>query len=299
MELQLPGLYKNWPIADCCLESTGLVQYFGQLAANKRFHLTAYIGHADFPFSQAALRVQLATGDRMIIPVGSLFNVPLQQPLDESHLVMRFESLGDNCEFGLLQRQLGTERLGLFRYGGIPRTPALIEAIRTRFHGFATPDDLKFYLLGGEWMAVSRHYGFEFHTHRYQASMTEDEVRTAESVHLRFLVRLMLEDIEEGSKIFVRRNGRWGNSGPEDDMYALYWTLRAIGPSKLLWVTLPDEAHPHGTVIRLEEGLFRGYIDTLSDYADAFQYSATSWITLLSEAIRVIDGRTLENGGKQ
>jgi len=238
----------------------------------------------------ATLRVQLAMGDRMIIPVGGLFNVTSQQPsTDISDLIMRFESLGDNCEFGLLQRQLGTERLGLFRYAGTARTHALIEGLRTRFQGFATPDDLKFHLLGGEWMAVSRQYGFEFHTHRYETSMTEDEVRATESVHLRFLVRLMLEDIEEGSKIFVRRNGRWGNSGPEDDMLSLYRALRDLGPSKLLWVTLADDAHPNGTVIRLEDGLFRGYIDILSDYADAYQFSPESWITLLSEAVRVID----------
>jgi hypothetical protein len=291
MEIQIPGSNKTWPVPDCFLESAGLIHYFGPLAANKRFHMTAYIGNAKLAFAAATLRVVLTSGDRLIIPIGDLFNAPLQKPLDEvSSLVMRFESLGDNCEFGLLQRQMGTERLGLFRYAGTPRAPALIEGLQNKFHGFATPDDLKFHLLGGEWMAVSRHYGFEFHTHRYQTSMTEDEVRAAESVHLRFLVRLLLEDIEDSPKIFVRRNGRWGNSAPEDGMYALYHALREIGPARLLWVTLADGGHPHGTVIRLEDGLFRGYIDTLSDYADAFRYSAASWITLLREAIRLIDG---------
>lgn len=33
-----------------------------------------------------------------------------------SELVARFESLGDNCEFGLVQRHFGAEPVGVFRF---------------------------------------------------------------------------------------------------------------------------------------------------------------------------------------
>jgi hypothetical protein len=290
MTLEVPALAKAWPIHEFSLRSTDLIQYFGLTAANRRFHLTAPIGNAMIPFQDAKLRIQFRTGDALSIPVGGMFKGHRPMPSPEiSRLMMRFESLGDNSEFGLMQRSIGSERLGLFRYASTLRLPPLVEGLQTRFEDFATPGDLQFHLLGGEWMAVSQHYGFEFHTHRYAEQFTEDRIREPESLNLRFLSRLLLEDIEDGHKIFVRRNGLWGNAEPEEGMRDLYHSLRAIGPARLLWVTLADHDHPHGTVVRRDEGLFRGYIDNLADYAHAFDHSTASWITLLQEAVKVID----------
>jgi len=39
--------------------------------------------------------------------------------LSAQELMYRFESLGDNCEFGLVQRRCGAEPLGLFRFASI------------------------------------------------------------------------------------------------------------------------------------------------------------------------------------
>ena len=38
--------------------------------------------------------------------------------LDDRDLVLQFESIGDNCELGLVQRRAGSEPLGLLRFAG-------------------------------------------------------------------------------------------------------------------------------------------------------------------------------------
>lgn len=122
---------------------------------------------------------------------------------------MSFESLGDNCELGLLQRRVGFERLSLFRYAGSPSIDTLIEAIEADFLGFATADDLAMEHFHDMWDARSRRYGFQIHTYIYRDKMDEDVSRAAEGTKLRFMASLLSESFETAHKIFVRR-------GPED-----------------------------------------------------------------------------------
>jgi len=39
--------------------------------------------------------------------------------LDDRDLVLQFESIGDNCELGLVQRRAGSEPLGLLRFARV------------------------------------------------------------------------------------------------------------------------------------------------------------------------------------
>jgi len=47
-------------------------------------------------------------------------DIILNIPKDDIDLVQRFESLGDNCEFGMVQRYAGAEPLSLFRFIVLP-----------------------------------------------------------------------------------------------------------------------------------------------------------------------------------
>ena len=40
--------------------------------------------------------------------------------MEDRELVLHFESIGDNCELGLVQRRAGAEPLGLLRFAGAP-----------------------------------------------------------------------------------------------------------------------------------------------------------------------------------
>ena len=44
--------------------------------------------------------------------------------LNDRDLVFAFESIGDNCELGMLQRHVGIEPLGLLRFAGAQVLPS-------------------------------------------------------------------------------------------------------------------------------------------------------------------------------
>ena len=57
-------------------------------------------------------------------------------------LMLRFESLGQNCEFGLVQRRCGSEPLGLLRFASTP-LPHLLAAFEGGFEGLGGPDAIE------------------------------------------------------------------------------------------------------------------------------------------------------------
>jgi hypothetical protein len=62
--------------------------------------------------------------------------------LSDRELVIQFESLGDNCELGLVQRMAGAEPLGLLRFAGVPLRH-LIRAMEARFEGMADTANIR------------------------------------------------------------------------------------------------------------------------------------------------------------
>ena len=200
---------------------------------------------------------------------------------------MRFESIGNNCELGLLQRELGFERMGLLRFAGSEGTLGVARAIAAGFAGFATPDDLDFRLRRDEWIAISRHYGIEVHSWRRPDELSEDQVRRAMSTTLRYQAEILLELIEADDRIFVRRV----KAGDDvSGMIALHEALRSHGPARLLWVTDPAPGVPHGTIVRLADGLYLGAHASLAATDWPTSRDKPAWLSLLRAATHIIDG---------
>ncbi len=277
--LEIPGTAPI-PIDEFRLPSPDVATYAGPDANAARFRLERRI-ETDPDLTRARLRVAFSIGDSLSIDLGRVLTVNRHRPKAERDLVMRFEGLGDNCEFGLMQREVGFERLGLLRYAGARRSEALVEAIEHGFEGFATPDDLAMSDFGGEWVATSRRYGFTFHTRVFVAAMTEDAIRKAESTKLSFMAQMLMEDVETGHKVFVRRVDEGDR---EAGMWDLHRAIRARGPGRLLWVTAGEPGREHALVEPLGDGLYRGYHGRLSTYGHAGDFDADLWISLLRAA---------------
>jgi hypothetical protein len=60
---------------------------------------------------------------------------------DIPRLLQLFEGLGDNCDFGVVQRAVGIEPFGLFRFAVCNATD-VAELLRARFHPLGEPEDL-------------------------------------------------------------------------------------------------------------------------------------------------------------
>jgi hypothetical protein len=202
-------------------------------------------------------------------------------PLHE--LMMQFESLGENCEFGLVQRRCGAEPLGLLRFASAP-LPVLLAGLRARFEGIGEPGEIDVQVSENqqEYLVVDKRFGFLYHPWVLVGEAGPDEIRQREVKRLPFLRRKLLEDLDEARKIFVYRGMR---QQPQVLIMRLVEALRAYGPVDLLWVTLHDEEHPPGRVEAVAPGLLKGYIDRFAPGENAHALSLECWIALCRNAL--------------
>lgn len=278
---------RSVPIEAFRLESPDVASYAGPDAGAARFRLECRIEPAGLDLAASRFVVEFEGGYGLTVALAEKLVITRNRSPADRDLVMRFESLGDNCEFGLMQRGVGIERLGLLRYGGARNIDRLVDAIENGFEGFATPDDLDLSPFGAEWVATSRRYGFTFHTRTYVHEKSEAETRASEATKLAFMAQMLREDLETGHKCFVRRTDE---GEPEAGMWALRRAIAAKGPGRLLWVTAPTAGQQSGTVQRLAQGLYRGHHGALAPYGDAGGFDEAVWLSLLRAAEAAMAG---------
>ena len=204
--------------------------------------------------------------------------------LPPAELVMRFESLGDNCEFGLVQRNLGSEPLGLLRFAFIER-PQLLRGLRCGFAGLGDPGTTEVTVAGEgrEYVVRETAYGMTYHTYQHENEINMQTVRLQQSARLNFLRRKLMEDVGAGSKIFVIKRNE--PLRPEE-VLPIYTTLNELGCNWLLWMVPATPAHPSGTVERLLPGLLRGYVERFAPNDNAHDLSIDAWISVCEAAWR-------------
>jgi hypothetical protein len=203
-------------------------------------------------------------------------------------MITRFESLGDNCEFGLVQRRMGAEPLGLLRFSFI-ELPLLLRGLRTGFEGLGDPSTTEVSVEGKDREFVVREsvYGMTYHTFQYEDQMSLDTVRQQQATRLNFLKRKLMEDVANGEKIFVLK--RSPPLRPEE-VLPIYAALNAGARNWLLWMVPADAAHPPGTIETLLPGLLRGYIDRFAPSENAHELSMPVWTSVCEAAWRAVGG---------
>lgn len=200
--------------------------------------------------------------------------------MDPKELVSRFESLGDNCEFGVVQRYMGIEPLGLFRWNSTP-LPALLAVLDAELENI-DPERIEFFTeKNGEYMVRVPPWSFQYHTHQKQGSVELELLRKQQVKVLTFLKRKALDDLRSGEKIFVRKGS---DSRTIEDAIELHKRLRRFGPNTLLWVVPEDDQRRAGTVEVRGEGLLKGYIDRFAPIDEAYD-SSPVWLDLCRHAL--------------
>jgi hypothetical protein len=205
-----------------------------------------------------------------------------QPELPVGQLMMFFESLGENCEFGLVQRRCAAEPLGLLRFASAP-LPKLLAGLRARFEGLSDYDNLDVHLSpnGREYMVLDRRFQLLYHPWVLSGEMTAEQVRDREARRLPLLVRKLLEDLTEASKIFVYHGMEPLSEGEVNDLLDC---LQTYGPNTLLWVELADADHPPRSVAWAGKHLLKAYIDRFAPGDNAHDLSLESWIAICSTA---------------
>lgn len=202
-------------------------------------------------------------------------------------LMMQFESLGHNCEFGLVQRVCGAEPLGLLRFVGISIRELLI-GLDFGFEGVDDPDLIRVYIETSpenkpEWMMRNDRYDIHAHTFRDPASVTGQQMKADEVKKLAFQRRRFLEVLETGQKIFVWQRQE---AMAEAHVLPILNLLRSHGRNALLFVNQGGDA-PSGSVDRLAEDLYRGNIDRLAPIGAADKFNREAWISICANAYRL------------
>ncbi len=202
-----------------------------------------------------------------------------------SDLMASFESLGENCEFGRVQRRCGAEPLTLLRFAAAP-LPHLLDALEGRFAGMGDPDNIQIVLAenGREFRITDRRYGLWYHAWAWAGRMTAEALHRREVERVPLLVHQLLESLRVADKIFVHKGM---GAMDEECAYPLATLLRRFGPNTLLFVTLADADHPAMTVEHRAPGFLVAYITRFAPDHDGHDMLLEEWVAICRAALRI------------
>ena len=244
--------------------------------------------HPDHPF--AAERAADARSHEVQPSAATAFAPP---PVDEmtedqkaelKHLVTGFESLGHNCEFGLMQRQLGAEPLGLQRFA-FTRPGAMKRLLTTRFEGIGDvkamelKDDGREFLLRHTWSSWSMHTRIAPKRDTDLEKLLREQCR-----HTGFLRKKLIKDLEQQTKVFVY----WKLDLTDADIDAIDQAVNVYGPNIVMCVRLFDQAHPAGSFEWRHDRLMVAALDRPGNAfkGAAWNISTDYWVHFCREAER-------------
>ncbi len=206
--------------------------------------------------------------------------------LDPAALMLQFENIGDNCEFGLVQRHFGSDPVGLLRFAGLQTPRRLIRFLDDNFGNFGEPGSLGVSVIGGEYWIIDHVYGMAAHTFRYQHEVAAEEVIRENEIKAGYLKRKLVEDLEDGEKILVYK--RVVTQDPRE-IVALHAALNRFGTvNKLLWVTQAKDGHLPGDVEWVGDRLLKGYVGAIS-LTNAHHFDPEAWLLLCRNAFAVFE----------
>jgi hypothetical protein len=198
----------------------------------------------------------------------------------EATLLSAFESLGEDCEFGLAQRHYNVDLpLTLLRWAGT-RFEDLVSGLECQFLGLGAVGSTEVI-----WSAAQYFLRTPFLTMHTNCIVQQDEAGVAEitaagRATLRLLRRKLLRDIAEPRRIFVfaSPNPNFG----EAQIRRLHAALRRIGPASLLCVKQAGQ----GDVERFAEGLYAGTISAFGKPAGPFD----EWLQICAKTMKLHSG---------
>ncbi|MCB8883912.1 glycosyltransferase family 4 protein [Acidisoma cellulosilytica] len=201
-----------------------------------------------------------------------------------------FESIGDNCEFGFVQRALGGERSSLLRWVFIDSVDATVAAIRGEFDGMFVFENLQ--PAGAGAMVRDVTAGIAFHTEMKSEQKGEDwsfidtecerrAMHAHERLKLEYLLGKFKENIAGSQRIYVVKR----NTGlTRSDADAIFEAIASKGGGRLLYVTVADRLEKVGKVELIHPRMAHGWIDRFAPYNQANNVSLTHWEEILRAA---------------
>lgn len=197
--------------------------------------------------------------------------------------IERFESLGDNCEFGFVLGRHGVRGSNLLRWA-LTTIPVLQNALKTDFSDLYEFDNLE---PSAKRMLRDRGTGIRFHSDMVREKKfveNHKEIYDQEVNKVTMLRDRLRQKLRDPQAIFVYKDNR---NPPETKIRELAQTLADHSPANLLYVTAAGD-DPIGSVVQKAPNLWFGRIDRLAEYSSANDLSAEVWSQILEQADRTI-----------
>jgi len=212
-----------------------------------------------------------------------------QVPAGQSDAIMRFESLGGtgvSCEFGMVQRELGRDSIGLLRWS---RNEAshVIDALACEFEGVGSEEStilktVRHAVDDEEYVTQDRRFFMESHTFVRTSDAPADSMFKQTCRRLRFLRGKLLEDLRAAEKIFMFKAH---HALTDDQVRDLHAALCRYGDNALLCVMRADSSHAASSLRVLGRGVYAGYVGHfLNDESGLPGFDIPAWQAICAKA---------------
>lgn len=199
-------------------------------------------------------------------------------------VVERFINLGDNCEFGFVQRALGYEGGGLLRWS-VTNPDSLLMLLKSGFDNLYRYDTLT---PTAPDMVRDNHYGIAFHTMMIsQGGQFIHPERDRRLIHeqemqkIRYLCRKIKSDLSDPSKIFVYKHNKGVSAA---FIKQLRTAMDRYGRARLLVVC----AQGDGSKVSSSKGVMRAQISRFADYSAADDAQYHEWYRIVRKASKAV-----------
>ena len=206
----------------------------------------------------------------------------LRSETSGKELALSFEGLGDQCEFGVVQRRLGADPIGLFRFAAISAETLTI-MLGERFDRLGDPEHTELGLTdAGEYLIRDRRGLYHMHTFVMKDAVEPVAFLREQVRRLGYLKRKLLEDLKAGDKIFVHKSSHCRIEN--EALRALHAALSAYGPNTLLALRSVEDGHGPGSVDAIQDGLLVGHLRFGYGSPDEQTPDMESWTRVLEGA---------------
>ena len=206
---------------------------------------------------------------------------------DRANLMSRFISIGENCEFGLIQRHFGAEPLDLLRWNAI-KIDALIKALDNRFEGVGERSNTALTVHNGEYVLHDHRYGMVMHTFLDAAAQRKSAQQIEHDMCNRaeYLKEKLIQDLCQAERIFVYKSYP---SCTSDSVENLLKSLNRYGPNTLLYVA-ENEGQQPGVVQHIGDKLFLSCLDRAARTdQDWSSLPFGTWANICSQVAAAVD----------
>ena len=198
-------------------------------------------------------------------------------------LALGFEGLGDNCEFGIVQRRLGADPIGLFRFAAISANN-LSSLAEESFEQLGNPDYISLSLTNdNEYMVTDTRGLYHMHSFVKKGSVEEPKFLRQQISRLGFLKRKLIEDLGDAGKIFVYKSSL--ERIENETVLSMHRALSRFGGITLLAIRQEGLGHPPGSVEVLDDRILVGYVRTVYG-GESVPIDLESWRHILPQARR-------------